>query len=176
MTRPGIEIPDRKALNIESHFEAAKGAYLIKDYEEGEPKEGVVLIRGTSPTANLIKVLPEILNSGPNVKIVAAISLELFDLQSEDYKKKVYSESERLDSMIITNGSIGNMAGWSGGPQTNEYSLSSDFDNRWRTGGSLEEVIEEAHLSPHYILDAIKKFASNKDKRIEKIRSNLNNL
>ena len=176
LTRPGIEIPDRKELNIESHFEAARGAYLFKDYEEGKPKEGVVLIRGTSPTANLIKVLPEILKNGPNVKIVAAISLELFDLQSDDYKTKVYSDSDKLDCMIITNGSISNMGRWSGGPQTNEYSLSSDFDNRWRTGGSLEEVIEEAHLSPHYILDGIKKFASNRDNRLEKIRSDLNSL
>jgi len=176
LTRPGIEIPDRKALNIQSHFEAAKGAYLIKDYEEGKPKEGVVLIRGTSTTANLIKILPELLSGGPNVKIVAAISLELFDLQSDEYKTKVYSDSDKLDCMIITNGSIGNMAGWSGGPQTKEYSLSSDFDNRWRTGGSLEEVIEEAHLSQHHIIDGIKKFAASRDKRIETIKSNLNNL
>ena len=110
------------------------------------------------------------------MKIVAAISLELFDLQSDEYKMKIYSESDKLDCMIITNGSIGNMAVWSGGPQTNEYSLSSDFDNRWRTGGSLEEVIEEAHLSPHHILDGIKRFATSRNKRIESIRSNLNNL
>ncbi len=29
-----------------------------------------------------------------------------------------------------------------------EYAMTSDFDDRWRTGGTLEEVIEEAHLSP----------------------------
>jgi len=35
-----------------------------------------------------------------------------------------------------------------------EYSLSSDWDNNWRTGGTVEEVIEEAHLDPQSIFQA----------------------
>ncbi len=176
LTRPDIEIPDRKSLEMDSHFEAAKGAYLIKNYEPDKPKEGVVIIRGTATTANLIRVLPQLLSDGPNVKIVAAISLELFDLQSEEYKTRVYSESDRLDSMIITNGSIGNMTGWSGGQTTDDYSLSADFDNQWRTGGSLEEVIEEANLSQQHILDGIKKFAADRSKRLEGLNKLLDKL
>ena len=60
LTRPGIEIPDRVALGMESHFAAARGAYLIRDYDNNKPKMGVVVIRGTIKTANLIKVLPRL--------------------------------------------------------------------------------------------------------------------
>ncbi|MCH7955904.1 MAG: transketolase, partial [Candidatus Marinimicrobia bacterium] len=147
LTRPGVEIPDRDALGMDSHFAAARGAYLIREYDTDKPKKGVVVIRGTITTANLIKALPRLRQEDINVKILSATSLELFNLQSDEYKEKIFSASDRADSMIITNGAIGNMSDWSGGAITEEYSLSADFDNRWRTGGTLEEVVEEAHLS-----------------------------
>ena len=33
------------------------------------------------------------------------------------------------------------MQDWADGPLVREYSLSSDWDDRWRTGGSVAEVI-----------------------------------
>ena len=78
--------------------------------------------------------------------------------------------------MIITNGSIGNMSDWSGGEITREYSLSADFDNRWRTGGSVEEVMEEAHLSQEHIFEGIKRFAQDKKKRLAKFKSIIENI
>ena len=48
--------------------------------------------------------------------------------------------------------------------------MTSDWDNRWRTGGTLEEVIEEAHLSPSHILAGIERFARERDKRIAVFR------
>ena len=176
LTRPGIEIPDRVALGMESHFAAARGAYLIRDYDNNKPKMGVVVIRGTITTANLIKVLPRLQHEELNVKILSATSLQLFDLQDEKYREKIFSASDRMDSMIITNGSIGNMSDWSGGAITEEYSLSADFDNRWRTGGSLDEVMEEAHLSQEHIFEGIKKFANDKKKRLAKYKSILDNI
>ena len=176
LTRPGVEIPDRKALGMESHFAAARGAYLIKDYDNSKPKMGVVVIRGTITTANLIKVLPRIHQEKINVKILSATSLELFNLQTEEYKNKIFSASDRADSMIITNGSIGNMSDWSGGEITKEYSLSADFDNRWRTGGSVEEVMEEAHLSQEHIYEGIKRFAQDRKKRLAKFKSIIENI
>ena len=40
------------------------------------------------------------------------------------------------------------MHDWVDGPRPREYSLSADWDDRWRTGGTLDEVIAEAHLDP----------------------------
>jgi len=81
LTRPPIEIPDRKKLGIPSHFEAAKGAYIIRDYKPGMPKMGTIFVQGTSTTNNIIKIMPRLNDSGINVKIVAAVSYKLIIIQ-----------------------------------------------------------------------------------------------
>ncbi|NOZ07331.1 MAG: transketolase [FCB group bacterium] len=173
LTRPAVEIPDREALGMASHFEAAKGAYLIRDYSAGRPSEGVVIIRGTKPIDELVSILPEINAKGPNVKIVAALSHGLFQLQSQAYQESVISATEWQDAMIITNTALKLMENWIKHPVVKTYSLSSDWDNRWRSGGTIPEVIEEAHLSARWQLKAIRKFAADRPARLEKIRKML---
>ena len=51
-----------------------------------------------------------------------------------------------------------------------DYSLSSDWDDRWRTGGTVDEVIDEAHLGPTHILDAIQRFVDERDVRMRRLR------
>ena len=171
LTRPPIQIPDREALGMPSHFEASKGAYIIKDYDEDRQKDGVVLVRGTSVISELCKILPEIIANGPNIKIVAALSWGLFELQSEVYRNSVMQAEEWLDSMVITNTSIGNMNHWVQHNIVKEYSLSADWDNNWRAGGNLEEVIEEAHLSKEWQLKAINRFTSDRELRLKKLQT-----
>ena len=48
LTRPAIEIPDREALGMPSHFAAARGAYVLRPWED-QPKMGTVFVRGTMP-------------------------------------------------------------------------------------------------------------------------------
>jgi len=72
--------------------------------------------------------------------------------------------------MVITNECLKNMSDWIFSKVNEEYSMSSDWDNRWRTGGTVEDVLEEAHLTKDYILEGIKRFASDKDKRLKKIK------
>ncbi|MEJ2722520.1 MAG: transketolase, partial [bacterium] len=103
LTRPPIEIPDRTTLGIASHFDAAKGAYLIRPYKESAPRMGTVVVQGTSTTNNLVKILPKLDDEGLNVKIVAAISPQLFELQDDAYRTRVFSEGDRMNSMAITN-------------------------------------------------------------------------
>jgi transketolase len=50
------------------------------------------------------------------------------------------------------------------------YAMSADWDNRWRTGGTVDEVLEEAHLSPAWILAGIQRFVADKARRMEAIR------
>ena len=57
------------------------------------------------------------------------------------------------------------MRHWIGGPIARDYSLSSDWDDRWRTGGTVDEVIDEAHLGPTHIVDAIQRFVDERDVR-----------
>ncbi|MFQ6613289.1 MAG: transketolase, partial [Fidelibacterota bacterium] len=100
LTRPPVIIPDRDALGMASNFDAAKGAYLIRDYDPDRPKEGVVIVRGTSSTNSLVHILPDL---KANVKIVAAISWELFQRQPETYRNQIIAPDEWLDAMTITN-------------------------------------------------------------------------
>ncbi|HEX6520728.1 MAG TPA: hypothetical protein VF070_12070 [Streptosporangiaceae bacterium] len=179
LTRPSIEIPDRAVFGIPSHFEAARGAYLLRDYVPDLPHGGTVYVRGTMPTRNLVRVLPDLEERGINVRIVAAISPQLFALQSASYRSSVVGPdalSGRLDAMVITNGAFKLMGDWASGPLVREYSLSSDWDDRWRTGGSVDEVISEAHLSAEHVLAAIERFAADRESRLQRLRQALDAL
>ncbi len=167
LTRPAIEVPDREKRGIASHFEASKGAYLIRDYDN-RPKEGVVIVRGTSSTNTVVSILEQI-GSEHNVKIVSAVSWELFRRQDQAYRDSIISETEWSDSMIVTNTGLRIMHNWISNRIVSEYSVSPDWDDNWRTGGSLDEIIDEAHLSPRWVLEAIQKFASERNSRLERL-------
>jgi len=74
-----------------------------------------VYLRGTMPTQNLLQVLPELDRLGLNVKVVAAVSPQLFRMQSLDYRDSVVGPADRIDAMVITNGAFNMMHDWPGG-------------------------------------------------------------
>lgn len=174
LTRPAVEIPDREKLGMASHFDAAKGAYIIRNYKPGQPKMGTIFVQGTSTTSNLIKILPKLDEAGLNVKLVAATSYELFKMQPESYQKSVVSDGDWIDSTVITNGARRNMHDWLSCKVAEEYAMSSDWDNKWRTGGSVDELCEEAHISPTWLFKGIEKFAKDRKSRLERMKNMLN--
>ena len=176
LTRPPVEIPDRNELGIASHLDASKGAYIIKNYDSNKNKDGVVIIRGTSSINSLIKILPQIKSDGPNVKIIAAISWELFRLQPLEYQQRIISDIEWPDSMVITNGAISLMKNWISNRVVQDYSLSPDFDNRWRTGGSVDEIIAESKLDSQSLFDGIKRFANERNDRLNRLHQSIPNI
>lgn len=171
LTRPPIEIPDREALGMASHFEAARGAYLIRDFRRDRPRQGTVLVEGTSSTANVVKILGELDKQGLNVKIVAAVSPELFAAQPAEYREAVLSEADRLDAMAITNRARQLMHAWGANPVTEEYWMGDDWDDRWRTGGSVDEVLDEAHLTASHLLEGIARYAREREARRARLRA-----
>jgi transketolase len=168
LTRPPIEIPDREKLGMPSHFEAAKGAYVVRDYDDGKPRGGTVVVQGTSTMANMVKILPDLEKNNLNVKIIYAASPQLFAMQPAAYRDKVLSPSDRVDSTVITTQGRWLMHDWLFNKVAEEYALSADWDNRWRTGGNLDDVIEEAQLSPEWIMKGIERFVADRDKRLER--------
>ncbi len=170
LTRPAIPVQDRETLGLASFFEAAHGAYVLKDFEEGIESMGTVIVQGTSSTLSVIKILEELKKAKINVRIVSAPSYELFRREPQEYKDKVLSWKMMHDAMVVTNESVKLMYHWIANPIVKEYSLSSDWDNRWRTGGNLGEVIEEAHLDPKNVFNGIERFARDQAKRIARIR------
>ncbi len=170
LTRPPIEIPDRAKLGMASHFEAAKGAYILRDFKSDQPKMGTIFVQGTSTTKNMIQIFPELDQRKLNVKLVAAVSPELFKLQPELYRKQVISDADWMDSTFATNASKRNMHDWIAHKLSEAYAMSADWDNRWRTGGSVDEVSEEAHLSPKWLLAGIERFVKQRPERLKKLK------
>jgi transketolase len=166
LTRPPVEIPDREKLGMASHFEAARGAYVVRDYRPDQPRGGALIVQGTSSMASVLKILPDLDERGLNVKIVYATSPQLFALQPEAYRQHVLSPDDWTDSTVITTQARWLMHDWLFSKVAEEYALSSDWDNRWRTGGNLDELVAEAHLSPDWILKGIEHFVGDRDSRL----------
>jgi transketolase len=171
LTRPAMEIPDRQALGIPSHFEAARGAYVLLSADRRRPKGGTVIVQGTSAVAAVIRLLPEL--AALNVKVVCASSPQLFDAQPESYRMEVLSEEERLDSTVITTQARWLMHDWLYTKVGEEYAISADWDDRWRTGGTLEEILDEAHLTPEHILNGIRRFVEARPLRLARLSAGL---
>jgi transketolase len=170
LTRPPIEIPDREALGMPSHLEAARGAYVAREYRPGQPRNGTIIVQGTSAMASICRVLAELEKRALNVKIVTAVSPQLFALQPKAYRDSVITPAERADSTVITSQARWLMHDWLLNPLAEEYALSADWDDRWRTGGTLEEVVEEAHISPQWVLRGIERFAQEREHRLARQR------
>jgi len=171
LTRPPVRIPDRQKVGMPSHFEAARGAYLLRDHKPGKPRGGTIYVQGTSAVANTLDLLPELEKRGLNVRLVVTTSPELFALQPRGYRDSIVSPADRADSTVITTQARRLMHEWIFNPLAEEYALSSDWDDRWRTGGTLDEVIEEAHLSPPHLLEGIERFVHDRPARLERLKS-----
>ena len=172
LTRPPVTIPDRTALGIPSHFEATRGAYVLRDHRPG-PRGGTVIVQGASAVANIIAALPELDARGLNVKIVCATSPQLFALQSEEYRRRVLTPADYADSTVITTQARWLMHDWLFNKVAEAYALSADWDDRWRTGGAVDEVLDEAHLTPEWIVKGIERFVRERPARLACLRDEL---
>jgi transketolase len=171
LTRPAVSIPDRAALGVPSYLEAARGAYVIKPHDKQRKHEGTVIVQGTSTTESVYALLPRLLKGeGPNLKLVQATSWELFRLQDQAYRDAVLPWADWMDSTYVTNGSRRLMRDWSPHKIADEYALSSDFDDRWRTGGSVEELKLEAHIDPASVWQGLLRFAADRKQRLARLR------
>ena len=77
--------------------------------------------------------------------------------------------ADRLDAMAITNRHRDSMRRWLGADIGLEYTLCADWDDRWRTGGSVDEVVAEARLDPPSILAGIERFVRDRDRRLGRV-------
>jgi transketolase len=176
VARPDNAVADRSKFADSDIKAASKGFYVIRDFTPGKPRHGTVIAQGASSTVNLVKILPKLEEAGINVKIISAISEELFDRQPEAYRNAVLPPEALLDAMVVSTGTRRVMPVKNLGPLTDAYSLTSDWDNQWLTGGLEGEVIEEAHLDPKSIFDGIARFAKERGQRIASQTAQLKTL
>jgi len=169
VARPDFPVADRSTFADTDLLAAAKGFYVVRDFAPGE-RHGYVITQGSSSTVNLVSVLPKLAAAGINVKVVAAISEELFDRQPESYRNAVLPPEAMYDLMVVSTGTRRVWPLKAPGPLTDEYSLTSDWDNQWLTGGLEPDVIAEAHLDAPSIFNGIQRFAKDRDSRVKRQR------
>ncbi|HEX5434426.1 MAG TPA: hypothetical protein VFY05_09335, partial [Candidatus Angelobacter sp.] len=176
VARPDFPVADRSRFADTAINAAAKGLYVIRDFAPGKPRQGYVIVHGASSTRNTVQELPHLEEAGINVKIISAISEDLFDRQPEAYRRAVLPAGALYDLMVI---STGTRRAWplrDVGPLTDAYSLTSDWDNRWLSSGSEPDVIAEAHLDRASIFDGIARFAREREQRLARQRELLDAL
>ena len=176
VARPDFPVADRNTFADSDLKAAAKGLYVIRDFNPDQPKHGYVVVQGSNSTVNLVQIIPRLEEQGINVKIIAAVSEELFDLQPDTYRQSVLPPEARYDLMVVSTGTqrvwpIKNL-----GPLTDAYSLTADWDNQWLTGGTEPDVITEAHLDAESIFAGIKRFAGEREQRVSGQRELLTKL
>jgi len=176
VARPDFPVADRATFADTDLKAAAKGFYVIRDFTPGKPRHGYVVTQGSSSTVNLLSVLSKLDAAGINVKVVAAISEELFDRQPEPYRRSVLPPEAMYDLMVVSTGTRRVWPVKAAGPLTDEYSLTSDWDNQWLTGGLEPDVIAEAHLDAPSILAGIQRFAAEREQRMTRQRQLLGAL
>jgi len=176
VARPDFPVADRSAFADADIRAAAKGFYLIRDFAPGKPRHGYVITQGSSSTVNLVGILGKLEAAGVNVRVIAAISEELFDRQPEAYRHRVLPPEARYDLMVVSTGTRRVWPLHDVGPLTDEYSMTSDWDHQWLTGGLEPEVIAEAHLDAASILAGITRFARERDSRMGRQRDLLTKL
>ena len=170
VARPDFPVADRSQFADTDLKAAAKGLYVIRDFAPGQPRHGYVVAQGSNSTVNLVRVIPRLEEAGVNVKIIAAVSEDLFDRQPEAYRHSVLPPEARYDLMMVSTGTRRMWAIRDVGPMTDAYSLTSDWDNQWLTGGTEADVIAEAHLDPESIFAGIQRFAAEREQRLSSQR------
>ena len=176
VARPDFAVSDRATFADTDLKAAAKGFYVIRDFDPDMPQHGTVVTQGSSSTFNLVQALPGLEAQGINVKVVAAISEELFDRQPAAYRESVLPGEAKLDMMVVSTGTQRVWPVRDVGPLTREYSMVSDWHDRWLTGGLEPDVIAEAHLDQASIAAGVTRFANERESRLARQREALKSL
>ncbi|HUF93859.1 MAG TPA: transketolase, partial [Candidatus Limnocylindria bacterium] len=176
VARPDFRVADRSTFADTDVRAAARGLYVIRDFAPGLPRHGYVVAQGSSSTFNLVAVLPRLQTAGINVKVIAAISEDLFDHQPEAYRHAVLPPEATQDLMFVSSGTKRMWPLRNVGALTEAYSLTSDQDDVWLTGGMEADVIAEARLDPDSIFAAVQRFAQERPQRLRGQRALLDAL
>jgi transketolase len=91
LTRQGLPILDRSEYT--SAAELARGAYILKDADSGKPD--IILIASGSEVQIALDASRELEEKGKAVRVVSMPSMELFEAQSEEYRRQVLPPDTR---------------------------------------------------------------------------------
>jgi len=164
VSRPGLPVLKRGSVTIlEQTFEvppareAINGSYVYKPFQGNGKKKVVLVICAGQMLQNTLEILPQLIERGLDVKIVAVTSPELYEelCQSDPIKaKEILSDEERQYVITLHNG-------WPG--FLHPFILPIDYPKRalgiskYLKSGPAAEVYEFAEMHPIGIMEKILK-------------------
>ncbi len=159
VTRPGERVPDRAALGLAPAEAAAQGLYLLRA-ARGAPDATVVLQESGVAYAFVEQALPRLLEAGLDVEAYLVTSAELFDLQPEAVRQRVFPEWKAQQAMGITGFSRPTLYRWIRSDLGREHSLYPFQHGRFLGSGPGAAVIAEAGLDGASQARAVQRFAA----------------
>ncbi|HLR92622.1 MAG TPA: transketolase C-terminal domain-containing protein, partial [Atopostipes sp.] len=130
LTRQALPVlPNTKELAMDN---VKKGAYVLSPAED--EADGILMATG-SEVQLAVKAQKELREKGHDVAVVSMPSLELFELQSDDYKESVLPKDVKKRLAV----EMGSPFGWDRyvGPEGNVMAI-----NRFGASGKGDEVVE----------------------------------
>jgi transketolase len=121
-----------------------RGAYLLDGYEEGE----ITILATGSEVPLAVKTADLLRGEGMAVRIVSAPSLELFDLQSSEYRDEVLGDRSRIVCI-----EAGRSDGWY--RYVNQDALVIGID-RFGASAPYERLAEEFGFTPALVAERIR--------------------
>lgn len=104
LTRQALPVIDRERYNAPAHG-LKKGAYVLADPAEGKPE--VIFIATGSEVHLALGAYEELGKRGVKARLVSMPSWELFERQTEEYRKDVLSPAVKARVSIEAGGSMG---------------------------------------------------------------------
>lgn len=101
VTRPPEKVLDRAALGLALAADAVQGLYLLRRARRAP--DGVVVLQESAVTYAFVEeALPILLKAGIEVDVYSVASAELFDLQADEVRERVFPERAAQVAMGIT--------------------------------------------------------------------------
>jgi transketolase len=144
VTRPPERVPDRHALGLAPPEDAADGLYVLR---EGRPGDGTIVLQESAVTYAFVQdVLPRLDRDGLAPWIYYVSSAELFDLQPEEKRLRLYPEERSREAMGITGFTLPTIERWIRSERGRAATLHPYAKGHFLGSGAGEMVLEEAGL------------------------------
>ena len=152
--RPSAKLMDRAALKIDPAQNAVNGVYYLRR-AKGKA-EGTIFVQGAGVGRQIVeKVLPKLLQNGPDVNIIYVTSRELFEQLSPAEQEKLIPSELLHTAMGITDFTLPTLDCWIDSRAGRKYTLFPHKNGKFLASATASKVYEEAQLDGASLLKAI---------------------
>ena len=161
VTRPPEIVLDRVALGLPSPALAAQGVYCLR--KGSKHSQGTVVLQGTGVTnAFLQQALPLIDRDTIDINVYVVTSSELFDMQPETERERIFPTAHQHQSMAITDFTFATMMRWVRSDYGRAHSLHPFRHGHFLGSGTGAMVMAEAGLDGMSQFKAIRAFVQGR--------------